>query len=428
MSTQQSAVIAKPDLVLRVDKQEFKIPENAGKLLLTKTQQGFQMEEIATLGESNVFVRRDASGELSLIYKTVRLAHDRKEIDRLGSRDDSPWVITVPGYNKLNQIAGVYIATPQSIIVDGKECANPHIHYENGEIKRIIARKIAIGYSPIGNLVAVDTVRYYNFDAYYLQDLHNKAKYKPNAAKFGTVFVCPFAPDAEVQEKNGGSYVKDKGKVYIFKVIKDFEGVWIDPSNDEIREVYSQHIQHQKFGDVIAQSLAQRNALKAHPAIATAQVKVSNGVAEVTVFGWKHGRSSEQLQTMAEKIVKGEKPEGVEVQQNIEEATYEEIEQAAATEVDDDTPAASSPSAPVNEKALFDKKGDATQEQKSVQQEQQTESVPEKIKKIATEKGIDLNMFCKNMFDSRFDNLTPEQYAKLLGVMEKVTSGRKEGN
>jgi hypothetical protein len=380
-----------------IGKQQFKVSPDAKKVLLSRSGSGWDIQEIATLGESDVFIRRDGNNALSLIHKSVRLSADRKEIARLGNKDDSPWVITVPGYNKLNQIAGVYIITPESIVVAGVEHSNPFVEYIEGEIKRVIVRKIAIGYSPIGNLVAVDTVRHYNFDAYYLQDLHAKAKYKPESAKFGTVFLCPFAPDEEVEEKNGRSYVRANGRVYVFKPIKDVEGIWIDMSHQEIMDVYAQHIQHQKFGEVIAQNLATRNALKAHPAIAVAQVKPVNGVAEVAVFGYRHGMSQDQITDMGRQIVEGKKVDGVQVTQELGEDSLEEVQAAVETESDDSETGGSSPAAA----------------------EPTADRMPA-IKELAKEKGADLAAMCKNLFDSRPDNLTSEQQTKLMGILEKV--------
>ncbi|GEM_PF-4464647 len=410
------AVKGNTELAFRIGGQEIKVPEQTKKILLTRGPNGWVADEIARLGEDDVFVRRDGNQELSLIYKSVLLYHNKKEIARLGNKDDSPWVITVAGYTKLNQIAGLHIITPPIIFVAGGEHSNPYVEYVNGEIRRVIARKIAIGYSPIGNLVAIDAVRHYNFEAYYLQDLMAKAKYKQAAARFGTVLQCPFAPNEQVQKEEGHAYVKTtEGKIFVFKLIKDLEGIWFDPSSEEILQVNDQHIQHQKFGDVVGQKMCARNALKDHPAIAAQQVIPVNGVAEVRVFGFRHGLIKEQFQKMADQIIKGEEVEGVQVQQDEGEESLEEVQAATESEVDETVvPTESSPAV----QTAVPVATDGAKPEGSV--------TVFRIKEIATKKGMDLNKFAGNMFEGKkFDALTEPELEKLLKVVETTSMGKK---
>jgi hypothetical protein len=398
----QTTVPAMTTAILKIGGQELTVPEKASEFLIRRGKNGWEYQEVAQLGNNSVFVRRDGTGSLQLIHKNVALSIAKKEIvDMKGS-----YIITVPGYNKLNQIAGLHIITPPSIIVDGIEQTNPAVIYDpkTGEIKRVVARKIAVGYSPNGNMVAIDTVRHYNFDAYYLQDLHAKTG-KPDAARYGTCIVCPFAPDAKVEEKGTMTYARKDAKVYVFKPIKDMEGIWIDPSHDEIKEVYKQHIQHQKFGDVTSQNMASRNAMKMHPAIAAAQVIMKNGEAVVPVFGFRHSITREQFEEIGKTIAAGEQPKDVQVVHDEGEAEYEEVQVGSETELEDGTASTETPQqAPAQ----------------SGQQEppKTTGDIKSEIRALVTEKGIpNLDAFCKNMFETKFDNLTQEQYAKLKTVL-----------
>lgn len=410
-------------LPIRIGERSMNVSSDCNKFMLTRLADGsFKVDEVATLGDSDVFVRRDASGQLKLIVKTVKLYANKKEIAKMGKGDDDPWIITVPGYNKLNQIAGVYLITPPDILINGLSQSNPYVEYLNGEIKRVIARKIAIGYSPIGNLVAIDTVRHYNFDAYYLQDLQAKAKWKPESAKFGTPFMCPFSPDTPVERKNNTFYAKKENKVYIFKVIKDVEGIWIDPGHGEIMDVYSQHIQHQKFGETIAQNLASRNALKAHPAIASSQVRVVNGVAEVDVYGFRHDMTREQLKEMGEKIVGGQKVDGVDVTRDEDEGSFEEVRSATETEIDE-TATGDTTGEHTSDPPIFSDSGNIRPEKN----QRPAESTWDNIQKIVKAKGLNINEICENLFDRKPDALTSEQAVKLLGVVEKIEPRGKGG-
>lgn len=388
-------------LSLIVGSQKLTIDPEAKSLLLTRTSKGYVIEEKTEFGNNDVFIRRDNNGVVRLAYKTVKLSAANKEIAKIGDN----YIITVPGYNKLNQIAGISPLTPPSLFVEGKEQSNPYVMYEKGQIKRVIARKIAIGYSPVGNLVAIDTVRHYNFDAYYLQDLQAKAKYN-KGAKFGTVFSCAFDATAQLLEKNEVTYAKAAdGKIYVFKPVKDVEGIWIDPSHAEIIEVYSQHIRHQIFGETIAQNIAWRNALKAHPAIATSQVTMKDGYAEVLVYGYRHELDRNKLQEMEDTVKKGEQIAGALMQESNEEAQYEEVA------------------------AEIEAVADETVEEKSPPPQEQPDTFffdIEKVKADATAKGLNAEKLAKDMFQTRLEILTLDQKKRLLTLIATTSSGSKK--
>lgn len=413
MDLQQPGNLPAPvNPTISIGSQKFPINPDAQKVLLTRYKDGsWGADELATMGESDVFVRRDGNNRAVLIYKVVKLLESKKEIANVGSKKDADkaqWIITVPGYTRLNQIAGIHVATPPSIFADGHEQANPYVQYDGNEIRRIVCRKIAIGYSPNGNLVAVDTIRHYNFDAYYLQDLAAKAKWEKDAAKFGISFSCPFDSKAEVITVAGVTYARNESRYWIFKKIKDVEGIWIDPTHEAIQEVYNQHIQHQKFGDVIGQNLCTRNALKAHPAIAAGQVKVTNGVAEVLVYGYRMEISKDQLQQVIEDVVRGTERANLQIVVDEAEEGHAEFTSATETEVDEtQSPEQGGKGGPA--------KGDTSDELRT------------KVDAAVKEKDLNIVMICKNMFDTTYDKLTVEQLTAVLERIEKMGETKKKG-
>lgn len=405
------------NLPVIIGEKTFIFPDGASKVLLVRAQHGWKPQEIATLGSSDVFVRRDTTGQLRLIKQAVRLYADKKEIASVKGN----WIPTIAGYNKLNQVAALQQLTPPTLNVNGNTVSNPYVEYVNGEAKRVYARKIALGYSPIGTMVAVDVIRHYNFDAYYLQDLQAKLDKHPDAARFGTSLDCPWgdAGEALTDAKSGTIYARGTkdNSVFVFKVIKDIEGIWIDPSHGSIIEVYNQHIRHQVHGETTAQSMAWRNALKAHPAIATSQVTVVNGVAEVVVYGWKSEMSLSEIAEVAEAITRGEAPKNVEVNRTTEEATYEEVKEATE-EAADETVVTGSPEAPRTEPptpippAPVEPMGTGS-------------GLSAKIAALAKEKNIDLDVFCNNVFKKKPEEITGEQQERLAKILESTTTGRK---
>src|ERR1041385_1351516 len=96
------ATQAPEPMAIRIAGRELTVNMGANKVMLEKNEDGsWAVREIATLGASDVFVRRDASGNLQLAYKKVRLFKANQEIAKVGKI----WIPTVPGYNKCNQIA-----------------------------------------------------------------------------------------------------------------------------------------------------------------------------------------------------------------------------------------------------------------------------------------------------------------------------------
>lgn len=441
MSLAPAAAPTAPLLLMQGNKP-LKFNPEAGKIVLTKDSRGnWTAEELAEIGKSDLFVIRNESGEVKAFKKIVRLLECKKEIAEVSGS----WIITVQGYNRLNQYAGLHEITPPSIIVDGKEQSNPYVQYdEDGEIKKVIVRKMVIGYTVAGSQVVTDVVRHYNFDAYYMQDLQKKAEWKQEAARFGTELSCPFEPKAEVKTKKAGKneipyVIGESGKIYIFKRVKDLEGIWIDPSHSEIRKVYDQHIQHQKFGDVIAQNVASRNAKKAHPGIAATNV-IAYGdgkehYADVEVFGYRSTLSKAEAEDIADRVRKGEQVVGVEVKNSVEEANFDEVQDEAVRTVAAET-AEEPKEKPVETPKPVEKPESKPEEPK---QEAPAAPAPDRptvapreipapedkhalARRLAEAKGFKVEDMAKNMFDSQFLLLNEYQLDKII----KVVGGTKK--
>ena len=60
--------------------QKLSLNPNASKYLITRTKEGWQPQEMATIGESDLFVLRTKEGALQAFSKPVRLYESKKEI------------------------------------------------------------------------------------------------------------------------------------------------------------------------------------------------------------------------------------------------------------------------------------------------------------------------------------------------------------
>lgn len=282
-----------------------------------------KQRNIALLGEGQGFVTRNKDGFVETIKAQVALSEARKEIYSVGGKNE----ITAQGYNRCNQIAGLSILNPPRLFFAGDDQSNPYVEFDN-EKKRTISfvaiRRIAIGPGPTQNIVAIDSTLLFSTYVYLLQDLQKRIKKVPAAGGYGH-----------------GDYKPE----HLEKVIKrcfPFEvetGVilYADLAHKEIQDALSQHTQRCKFAERIATTIATRNCLKAHPAIAAQTVQPVGGIARVTVYGTKTTYDFSKLQQMAEDISAGRADlKEVEVQTVEAEATLDEVDQAQEEVIDTD--------------------------------------------------------------------------------------------
>jgi len=244
------------------------------------------------------------------------------------------YAISSPGYRILNKVASVSLATPEKVIVDGRDQPNPYIERnEETKMNEIVwIRKVGIGYSLAGNIVAIDKTLCYNIKTYFLQSIQAKMEKKeydkqgnvtdkllhPNCAKLGTEDKEP----------------KDEGDWTFFKVEHPI-GIWVNYSDPAILDCVKEHIQRQRFGDRIAQTIVERNILRDHPAISvsTVEPKTKNGlvVAHVPVYGFRHELEAPNIKEIMSQLEKGE--ETIEVQAEVIDEVPVEEEQEAIKDV-----------------------------------------------------------------------------------------------
>ena len=241
--------------------------------------------------------------------------------------------ISSTGYRLLNKVASVSLATPEKVIVDGRDQPNPYIE-RNDETKMIEIvwiRKVGIGYSLIGNIVAIDKTLCYNIKTYFLQGIQSKMKkaewkngqmtdklLHPNCAKLG------------IEEKEP----KGEGDWAFFKVEPPL-GIWVNYADPAILDCMEEHTQRQRFADRIAQTIVERNILKDHPAISVSKVepkkKGDQVVAYVPVYGFRHELEAPNIKEILLQLEKGE--ETIDVQAEVIEEVPVEDEKEAIQDI-----------------------------------------------------------------------------------------------
>lgn len=229
---------------------------------------------------------------------TMRLTAGAGEIAVWGARsDEGPTaMITSEGYRKLNQVAGVTVATPPSIeIAKLGRVANPYIETSEttGAFRAGWVRKVAIGPTPLGTLAICDRTTYLSLIEYYLEDLLGVAQRNPCACLWGVRDVDPGTLLASaVRETNEDleRRAKEEQKAWLRKYLVTpdelkramtkveqrcwaflevepitGQGLWFDRTSAAIAKVMGTYVRTGKFGIRKLEAIAYRNVLSDHP-------------------------------------------------------------------------------------------------------------------------------------------------------------------
>lgn len=242
--------------------------------------------------------------------------------------------ISSTGYRLLNKVASVSLATPEKVVVDGRDQPNPYIE-RNDETKMIEVvwiRKVGIGYSLVGNVVAIDKTLCYNIKTYFLQSIQAKMKrVEWKSGKPTKTLLHPNCAKLGIEEKEP----KGDGDWAFFKVEPPL-GLWVNYADPAILDCMEEHTQRQRFADRIAQTIVERNILKDHPAISVSKVepKERGGlvVAYVPVYGFRHELEAPNIKEILAQLERGE--ETIDVKAEVIDDVPVEDEKEAIQDVD----------------------------------------------------------------------------------------------
>lgn len=269
-------------------------------------------KELVRLEFADVFVRTEGNILLNPFHAKIKLAEKAGHLYQIKGK----YAITSTGYIHLNKVASINLVTPQMVMIDGVAKPNPYVERnpKTKSIETVNVRKMGVGYSPIGNITVIDKTLFYNIYTYFIQAIQSKMKKNDKCAFIGTRLDKP-------GEKKSGRWAWYETERPL--------GIWVDYTSQPIMDALEDHTQRQRFGDRIAQKIVERNILKDHPAIGISQPDVSQGVAEVVVYGWRHKSRPSDVQDIMMKAEHGApdlKPEAeiITVEPEEEEKVVEE--------------------------------------------------------------------------------------------------------
>ena len=230
------------------------------------------VQDIRTLGDNQLFVIRSADGKAVAVKRRVPLSLDNGGLVKVGSKPDSPIIISAEGYERLAEAANVIVMNTPTVVIDGKDEMNPYVRRDkNGQIQEIVCRSVAFGYTSTGIPTISDRTSTFSVDLYRLVDLLGKAKYNKNAFKLLPAEMAP---------------VPDDSKTWARYPFDDSTNLWIDTSHSDAIGWYAQNTNRLKKAMEFAQTFSQRNALKHHPAIARQKSPGNLAFWNVDIIGW----------------------------------------------------------------------------------------------------------------------------------------------
>ena len=256
------------------------------KAQLIKQCKDVWAEKVAVLGEGECFIRRTSKGFVESVRVPVDLRHSKGEIYKIGER----WGISADGYDKLNQAAGLSVIAPKTISI--LQPSNPFFEKdEDGKLMSVMVRRVVVGPSPIGNMVAIERLLRFDVEMYFIEDLQSKVKNRAGAGGYGTTTVKP-------------GTLTDCNSAVMFPLGP--AALWVDVSHVDIQDAFREHIKRCKYAERMAVRMCERNAFGSHPAIARRHVEPVAGVARVTVFGGKSIVDEERIKDLLKTFEEGD--------------------------------------------------------------------------------------------------------------------------
>ena len=249
--------------------------------------------------------------------------------------------ISAEGYTQLNKYAGVSVLTPPTIMVGDRAVANPHMEYSApGVLRAVHVRVIALGRTAVGSLAAVDYQLRWDSIGYFLEDLRGAQSKAGNAIR-----DCKESTYKAMCERGEGdtwAFVPDA------VLGDDVVGLAIDFTHPEVTRCRKNYQNLVKFGERRARTIAVRNALRHHPAIAVstvvprpsmdAQGRVVDQEVRVPIWAWVEDvRMGAETRAATKALTQGAPmPDEIRIETMAADAIDEVIDEAEVVEDDGD--------------------------------------------------------------------------------------------
>jgi len=308
-------------------------------------------QSVAVIGQHEAFVRHTEHGDLHQVVAPVKLSIHDGTLVRIperrcrvytdngeevkGEADRSRWwewrdvytrkaVLTYEAYNLVNQVVGCSVVQPPLVTVDGEQRANPYTERDrNGDLIRIVIGIHVAGPAPMtGNVVVVQ----YQLDLDPRADLHHMLsgilRRRPSDEDDKLTDITGTPPVLLMPRQHFTEFVEeqaaaDPSQRYAWHWVPFTGGIGYahNLQHPEIMKVYAKYIDMIKFAPRKAQTVARRNAMKAHPALGRQTVLTDdNGEAVVRAVGWRSPSGDLDIYTRAlDSVARGHRSPAIHV-------------------------------------------------------------------------------------------------------------------
>lgn len=254
-------------------------PDNKNNTALA--EQNKEQREVARLGDGEVFIRRGPNGAIRSVQAHITLTEAKGHITDI---EGSKMMYNQEAYEECNKVAGVSIITPKMLTLpEGNSVVNPYpiIDPGSGTIEKVWVKKLAIGYAPMGNMVVTSATLLFDTTAYFLQDIQKKIKGNKECGR-----VC-MRSQLTVEELQKGSFHPIQGEL----------GLYANYNHSDIQKALATFIQNKLFAERKAQTICERLVYSKHPALVLG--KPTAKTMKVSVIGWIHDHTADELMDMA---------------------------------------------------------------------------------------------------------------------------------
>lgn len=271
-------------------------------------------QNVAVIGQHDAYVRHTSKGSLRQVIAPVKLSlsddtlYQIPKSRKVGSRweqyieEPTKANVSYQGLLRINAVAGCAVGMPSVVIVDGEERTNPYREVgHRGDIARIVVSVNVVGPSPMtGNPVVVQ----YTLDLDPAKDLQHMLMQLVGWDNMtNDVFLvdedewAEHRKDLPLGDRMKWSWLRLYGSVGIAHNIRE----------KEVRKKYGAFVNIMQNALKKALTVARRNAMKSHPALAFHSVRVDeNGNATVRGVGWAaDGGDLDRYAQLMERMARG---------------------------------------------------------------------------------------------------------------------------